>query len=101
MKEIYDIYLENYYEEIFMYILIVARGYPSERYKMNGIFEFDQAKALAKAGHKVIYAAIDVRSIRHKRQWGFESFKKDGVQIEAINIPCGGIHRIIQYQIPI
>ena len=99
MREIYDIYLENYYEEIFMYILIVARGYPSERYKMNGIFEFDQAKALAKAGHKVIYAAIDVRSIRHKRQWGFESFKKDGVQIEAINIPCGGIHRIIQYQI--
>lgn len=59
MREIYDIYLENYYEEIFMYILIVARGYPSERYKMNGIFEFDQAKALAKAGHKVIYAAID------------------------------------------
>ena len=40
-----------------MYILIVARGYPSERYKMNGIFEFGSSKALAKAGHKVIYAA--------------------------------------------
>ena len=38
-----------------MYVLVVARGYPSEKYKMNGIFEFDQAKALAKAGHKVIY----------------------------------------------
>ena len=46
MREIYDIYLENYYEEIFMYILIVARGYPSERYKMNGIFEFDQANIM-------------------------------------------------------
>jgi glycosyltransferase involved in cell wall biosynthesis len=74
-----------------MYILIVARGYPTEKYKMNGIFEFDQAKALAQAGHKVIYAAVDVRSIRRWRKWGFESFKKDDVQIEAINIPCGRI----------
>ena len=74
-----------------MYILIVSRGYPSEKYKMNGIFEFDQAKALAQAGQKVIYAAIDLRSIRRTRQWGYESFKKDGVQIEAINIPCGRI----------
>ncbi|WP_226643038.1 glycosyltransferase [Mesobacillus subterraneus] len=74
-----------------MYILIVSRGYPSKEYKMNGIFEFDQAKALVSAGHKVIYIAIDLRSIRRKRNWGYESFIKEGVQIEAINIPCGRI----------
>jgi len=84
-----------------MYVLIVARGYPSERYKTNGIFEFDQAKALANAGQKVIYAAIDVRSIRRTRKWGFESFKKEGVQIEAINIPCGRIPEIILNRIRI
>lgn len=78
-----------------MYILIISRGYPSEKYKMNGIFEFDQAKALAEAGHKVIYAAIDTRSFRRKRKWGFESLIKYGVQIEAINIPCGRIPKSI------
>ena len=69
--------------------------FASEKYKMNGIFEFDQAKALAQAGLKVIYAAIDLRSIRRTRQWGYESFKKDGVQIEAINIPCGRVPKTL------
>jgi glycosyltransferase involved in cell wall biosynthesis len=79
-----------------MYILIVSRGYPSDEYKMNGIFEFDQAKALVKAGYEVVFVAVDLRSFRRKRKWGFESFKKDKVQIEAINIPCGGISKPIQ-----
>ena len=30
-----------------MYICVISRGYPSDAYKMNGIFEYDQAKALA------------------------------------------------------
>lgn len=84
-----------------MYILIIARGYPTEKYKTNGIFEFDQAKALVQAGHKVIYAAVDVRSIRRWRKWGFESFEKNGVQIEAINIPGGRIPKIILQKIQI
>lgn len=74
-----------------MNVLIIARGYPTENYKMNGIFEFDQAKALVKAGINVIYAAVDVRSIRRWRKWGHESFVKDGVQVEAINLPIGKI----------
>jgi glycosyltransferase involved in cell wall biosynthesis len=74
-----------------LYILYVTCGYPSQKYKTHGIFEFDQAKALAQAGLKVIYASIDVRSFRRYRKWGFESFEKDGVQIEAINIPCGAL----------
>lgn len=78
-----------------MYILIVSRGCPSKKYKMNGIFEFDQAKALAKAGNKVVYAAIDLRSLRRKRKWGFEEFEKDGVSVQAINLPCGRIPRFL------
>ena len=73
-----------------MYIMIVARGYPSEKYKMNGIFEFDQAKALAQEGHKVVYAAVDVRSIRRWRKWGIEKKTIYGVELYAINIPGGG-----------
>lgn len=84
-----------------MYILIVSRGYPTDRYKTNGIFEFDQAKALAQAGHKVVFACIDMRSIRRIRKFGSESLIKDNVQIEAINVPCGRIPNFILNKISI
>ncbi|NTU89604.1 MAG: glycosyltransferase family 4 protein [Actinobacteria bacterium] len=76
-----------------MYVLIVAQGYPTEQYGGNGIFEFDQARALAAAGCKVVFAAIDLRSIRRKRPLGRRSFAKDGVRIEAIDLPCGAVPR--------
>lgn len=72
-----------------MKILFVSRGYPTTKYAMNGIFEFDQAKALAARGHEVIFAAVDLRSIRRWRRWGRESLVKNGVKIEALNIPLG------------
>ena len=71
-----------------MRIFIVSRGYPSEKYVTNGIFEFDQAKALARNGHEVIFLVNDIRSLRRKRKWGRESLEKDGVKIESLNIPC-------------
>lgn len=74
-----------------MRILIISRGFPTEKYSLNGIFEYDQAKALAKSGNEVIFAAIDVRSIRRWRKWGFENRNKDGLHIEALNIPCGRV----------
>lgn len=80
-----------------MYVLIISRGYPSQKYKMNGIFEFDQARALKSAGHKVIYAAIDVRSIRRWRSWGIEKKKIDNIDVYAINIPVGRVpNRVLQ-----
>ena len=72
-----------------MYILIVTNGFPSDQNRGLGIFEFDQSKALAKIGCKVIIAAIDVRSIRRWRKWGIECHNKDGVQVYIINIPGG------------
>lgn len=81
-----------------VYIMTVARGYPTKKYKTNGIFEFDQSKALAKAGCKVVYAAIDVRSIRRWRKWGIEKKYIDGVNVYAINIPGGRIpNRLLQF----
>ena len=74
-----------------MKVFIISRGYPSDKYVTNGIFEFDQAKALAEAGHQVVFLAVDLRSIRRKRKFGRESFEKNGVFVEAINVPCGKI----------
>lgn len=82
-----------------MNIMIIARGYPSKKYKGNGIFEFDQAKALAKMNNNVFYAAVDVRSIRRWRKWGIEYKKIDNVHVYAINIPCGRIPRYILHKI--
>ena len=74
-----------------MKILVVGRGYPTEKYKLNGIFEFDQAKALAAAGHEVILAGLDMRSVRRWRKWGHESFESHRIRVETVNIPCGRI----------
>lgn len=80
-----------------MFVLIISRGYPTPKYPGNGIFEFDQARALAKAGQKVIYAAVDLRSLRRWRKWGMEHFMKDGIEVYAINIPLGRLpHNVIR-----
>jgi len=82
-----------------MYVMIISRGYPTDKYKMNGIFEFDQAKALAKAGCKVAFAAIDVRSIRRWRKWGLEKHEIEGVNVYALNIPGGRLPKVILHKV--
>ena len=80
------------------YVMLVTRGCPCEKYPGNGIFEFDQAKALAKAGCKVVYAAVDMRSIRRWRKWGINHFVKDEVSVYIINIPLGRVpHTVLSY----
>lgn len=74
-----------------MYVLIISSAYPTLTYLENGIFEFDQAKALQAAGCKVIFAAVDLRSIRRWRKWGFEHLYKDRVEIYAVNLPLGRV----------
>lgn len=79
-----------------MNILIVSRGYPSKQHVGNGIFEYDQAKALAAAGHRVVMACTDIRSIRRWRKWGYEHLTRDGVEIYVMNIPVGAVPYAIQ-----
>lgn len=78
-----------------MKVLIVAHGYPSNKYMLNGIFQFAQARALARAGVPVVYAAVDIRSIRRWRKWWIEEKRIEGVKVYAINIPCGRVPRKI------
>lgn len=74
-----------------MRILIIARGYPSPKYPLYGIFEWDQAKALSALGHEVIVAALDMRSLRRWRHWGTQHFHRDGVNVEVLSLPAGNI----------
>lgn len=71
--------------------MIVARGCPSANNKLLGLFEFEQARALTAAGHKVVFAAVDVRSVRRWRRWGISTRNVDGVAVYTINIPVGNI----------
>ncbi len=82
-----------------MKILIIGRGYPTSAEPMNGIFEMDQAKALASMGHQVILGAVDLRSLRHFRLPGRKRFVQDGVQVEAVHLPAGRISAAILHRI--
>jgi L-malate glycosyltransferase len=72
-------------------VFVAGRGIPTDKYPLRGIFEYDQAKALAQAGCSVIYAAIDMRSFRHARTWGLQTFIKDGVTVYLYNVPAGKV----------
>lgn len=82
-----------------MRIAIVSRGIPSTPYPLNGIFEFDQAKALAAHGHDVCFFAIDLRSLRHPRHYGSRYYIRDGVKVCEVNFPAGRIPDVILEQL--
>lgn len=74
-----------------MRICFVTRGIPTQDYPMQGIFEWDQAKALSELGHEVTYIVIDLRSLRRKRKYGYRSYIKSDIHVEEVNIPLGNI----------
>ena len=82
-----------------MLTFILSRGVPTEKYSTNGVFEFDQAKALVKQGCKVVFLALDLRSVRRVRRWGFESYERDGVAVRVLNLPVGNVPKKIFYPI--
>lgn len=84
-----------------MFILIVGRGCPSHKYLLNGLFEFDQAKALSLTESKIVYLSIDLRSIRRWRNWGIQQYTKEGVEVFDLNFPCGRIPNCLLHNIGI
>lgn len=57
-----------------MTIFIIARGTPTKKEPQWGCFEFDQAKALAALGHKVVYLSVDSRFRLYFRKIGTSKF---------------------------
>lgn len=78
-----------------MNIVVIARGIPTKEYPMNGIFEWDQAKALHKFGNNVIYVALDARSFRHKRELGLSHKSIDDIEVYNYNIPLGRVPKFV------
>jgi len=74
-----------------MFILIIARGYPKKNQPLHGVFEYDQAKALQRAGHKVVFISLDLRSIRRKRKLGKSFHNIDGFDIFNFSFPIGNV----------
>lgn len=74
-----------------MNIFVVSRGFPTEKYKTYGIFEFDLAKALANAGHNVVFCVVDLRSFRRKRNFSNQKFRTENVDVFVSNLPLGAI----------
>jgi len=77
-------------------ILIVSRGVPTKEYPMNGLFEFDQARALAALGHDVKMLVVDIRSFLRKRPFGIYHYSVNSVDVHVISFPIGAIPREIQ-----
>lgn len=74
-----------------MKVAIVAGGVPTSANSLNGIFEFDQAMALAQNGHDVAYFSIDTHSIRHRRNLRMKEYWRNGVHVFESHFPLGRV----------
>lgn len=77
-----------------MFILELTNGCPVLNDRGIGIFEYDQAKALSERGNKVVFASLDMRSIRRKRKLGFQKLNADGFDIYNYSFPVGRMPHI-------
>lgn len=79
-----------------MNIYILSLGFPTKKYPLQGIFELDQAKALASIGHRVIFITIDIRSIRRLRKWGLIKFNiEKNITVYNLSFPLGKLPPLI------
>ena len=81
-----------------MRILIIARGFPTSREPQDGIFEFEQAKALHRAGHEVYIMTVDTRIKKQIRKIGITSRIIDNIPIYQIYYFPTSIVRRINYK---
>lgn len=82
-----------------MKILVLGRGLPGPGQPLLGIFEFQQARALAQAGHEVVYGALDVRFLHHRRPWGIHRCDVEGVHVVELSLPLGRLQYHSSYRL--
>ena len=78
-----------------MKVAIISRGIPTSKDPVYGIFEFDQAKALAKKGIDVAFIAIDFRSWTVKRKYGLFQYEREGVHVFELSLPINRYRKTI------
>lgn len=64
-----------------MKIWVIGRSYPQDSNNMQGSFELEQAKMLAKHGHDVTYISCIFHPFKKVKNWGFANFIDDDVNI--------------------
>lgn len=82
-----------------MKILIIARGIPTDKTPQDGVFEFEQAKALQQAGHDVVIMAVENRIKLQWRKIGITKYIKDGIFTYRIFFFPTSIIRRISYKL--
>ena len=80
-----------------MKVAVISRGKPNQQHPLNGIFEFDQAKALAKMGIDVAFIAIDFRARSFKRKYGLFKYECDGVHVFELSLPINVYRRALPF----
>ena len=80
-----------------MKVAIISRGMPTRKDPLNGIFEFDQAKALAQKGIEVAFIVIDFRSFSYKRHFGLFKYRREGVHVFELSLPLNVYRRAIPF----
>lgn len=78
-----------------MRVFVISRGVPTENDPLNGIFEFDQAKALSSEHIDVVMLVIDFRSRIYKRKYGYFHYIKDQVKVFELSLPLGVYRRAL------
>lgn len=74
-------------------VVVCGRGVPEVRSPLLGLFELEQAQALSAGGLPVVYAGLDVRSLRRWRRWGLVRSVQGGVPVVALSVPLGRLPR--------
>lgn len=73
-------------EKSLMVIWVIGRNYPLPDNEMNGSFELEQAKMLARYGNEVYYLACSLHPIKRiKNKGGVQTWHEDNVQVTVLS----------------
>ncbi|MBP5259235.1 MAG: glycosyltransferase [Paludibacteraceae bacterium] len=79
-----------------MRIAVLSRGIPTAAAPMNGIFEWDQARALRDAGHDVRFLVLDYRRVLD-RPMGWSRTEREGIPVFAFSFPTGMYRHLLPW----
>lgn len=68
-----------------MVIWVIGRNYPLPDNGMQGSFELEQAKMLARFGNEVNYLACSLHPVKKIKKKGIQTWLEDGVQVTVLS----------------
>ncbi|WP_300408988.1 glycosyltransferase [Lagierella sp.] len=75
---------------------MASQGIPNSKSPMYGIHQLEYAKALMEFGIEVYIVALDLRSIRRWRKWGYHRGEIQGIRYYNISLPLGNFNELLQ-----